>query len=45
MEGMAVSYHEKVEVFNVFPFAKKHYFGLVWIQFDPYVLHLRANFL
>ncbi|NXA21977.1 SIM1 protein, partial [Ibidorhyncha struthersii] len=42
---MAVSHHEKVEVFNVFPFAKKHHFGLVWIQFDPSVFHLRANFL
>ncbi|KAK0675980.1 SIM1 protein, partial [Pygoscelis papua] len=45
VERMSVSHHEKVEVFNVFPFAKKHHFGLVWIQFDPSVLHLRANFL
>lgn len=45
VERMAVSHHEKVEVFNVFPFGKKHHFGLVWIQFDPSVLHLRANFL
>lgn len=42
---MAVSHHEKVEVFNVFLFAKEHYFGLVWIHFDPSVPHLRANFL